>query len=164
MNLVTKTLAVSTLLFSGAATLQAQSLTFNLTGTILPGACRLSAADVDLGTYNTTDFTGVGTTQAFVDVPISSSGCDPLITTLHMQVSGTADAANNAYFKGVSGIGIELQQKSPVTAIAPAGTTVNFTASTAATTYYLQARFRQTVATVAAGTVSSAVTILATYN
>lgn len=141
----------------------AQTVNFNLTGNILPGVCRFSAADVDLGTYYATEFTAVGTTKTLVNVPISSTGCDPLVTTIHMNVSGTADAANASYFRGVAGVGIEMQTVAGG-AISPSGTNVNFTAVAGATNYMLRARFRQTAATVAAGTVRSAVTIQVTYN
>lgn len=141
----------------------AQTVNFNLTGNILPGVCRFTAADVDLGTFYATQFTAVGTTMPLVDVPISSTGCDPLVTVIHMNVSGTADAANANYFRGVAGVGIEVQTVAAV-AIRPSGTNVNFNAVAGATNYMLRARFRQTAAAVTAGTVRSAVIIQVTYN
>lgn len=150
-------------LIAGAASAQAQSVTFNLTGTITPGVCVFSANDVDLGTYSATLFTGSYTTN-FVDVPITSTRCDPLVTSIHMRVTGTADTANAALFRGVTGIGVELRQKTTNAAIVPAGSTVNFNAVAGAATYFLEARFRQSAPTVAAGTVRSPVTIQFTYN
>ncbi|MNN12726.1 S-fimbrial adhesin protein SfaS precursor [compost metagenome] len=141
----------------------AQSLTFNLTGNILPGVCRFTVTDVDLGTYYATEFSAIGTTKTWVDVPIRSTSCDPLVTTIHMGVAGTADVLDSAYFRGVSGIGIELQSAGGV-AIRPSGTNVNFSAVAGANNYMLRARFRQTAATIAAGNVRSAVTIQVTYN
>jgi type 1 fimbria pilin len=151
------------LLWPCAFALHAQTLTFNLTGTILPGTCRWSVADVDLGTYNATLFTGSYTTN-WVDVPVSSSGCDPLVTTVHMRVTGNADVANAALFRGIAGIGIELQVKPNGAAIVPAGTTVNWNAASGGASYLYQARFRQSAATVASGTVRSPVTMNITYN
>lgn len=159
--LVTSLLTVA--LFAGASTSHAQSLNFNLTGTILPGTCAFTVNDVDLGTYLSTLFTGSYVT-AFVDVPVQSTKCDALVTTIHMKVSGTADTANAALFKGLAGVGIELQKKTGGTAIVPAGTTVDFTASQSAATYLLQARFKQSASTVGAGTVKSPVTLQFTYN
>jgi type 1 fimbria pilin len=158
-----KALLVVGLLVCVAST-HAQSVTFNLTGTINPGVCVFAANNVDLGTWNATDFTAVGTTKPFYDVTVTSSRCDPLVTSIHMRVSGTADAASAALFRGVTGIGIELQQKTPATAVVPAGTTVNFTPVAGAGTYLFQARFKQSAATVGSGTVSSPVTIAFTYN
>ncbi|MFC4761899.1 fimbrial protein [Dyella koreensis] len=150
-------------LLACAASVQAQSVTFNVTGTITPGVCVFTANDVDLGTYSATTFTG-STTTGWVDVPIRSTRCDPLVTVVHMRVTGTADAADAALFRGVSGIGVELQQKISGTPIVPAGTTVNFTTVPGAASYMLQGRFKQSAPTVAAGTVRSPVTIQFTYN
>jgi len=143
--------------------IQAQTVNFNLTGTITPGVCRFTANDVDLGTYASTVFTAVGTTTNFVDVPITSQGCDPLVTSIHMRVTGTPDVANAALFRGVAGVGIQLQRKSPVLAVVPAGTTVDFNPAANGATYLFQARFQRS-ATVSAGTVSSPITINFTYN
>lgn len=141
----------------------AQTVTFNLTGNILPGVCRFTAGDVDLGTFYATDFTAVGTTKALINVPISSTGCDPLVSVIHMNVSGVADAVDPNHFRGVAGIGIEMQTVAG-TAIRPSGTNVNFNAVAGASNYMLRARFRQTAAAVTSGAVRSAITIQVTYN
>lgn len=146
-----------------AASTNAQSLTFDLTGNILPGVCRFTVADVDLGTYYATEFTSVGTTKNWVDFPIRSSGCDPLVTVIHMAVTGTPDATDAAYFRGVAGIGIEMQT-SGSSAIRPSGTSLNYLPSAGPGNYGWRARFRQTGNIVAAGSVRSAVTIQVTYN
>lgn len=143
--------------------IQAQTVNFNLTGTITPGVCRFTANDVDLGTYASTFFTAVGTTTNFVDVPITSSGCDPLVTSIHMRVTGTPDSDNTALFRGVAGVGIELQRWAGAVPIVPAGTTVDFSPVANGGTYRFQARFKRS-ATVTAGAVSSPVTINVTYN
>ena len=128
---------------------KAQTLNFNITATILPGVCRFSVSDTDLGTYYATDFTGVGTVKTFVNVPIHSTGCDPL--------------ASAAYFRGINGVGIELQSIGGA-AITPSGTTVAYSAVGGANDYMLRARLRQTATTVAAGAIRSAVTVTVAYN
>ncbi|WP_250633758.1 fimbrial protein [Pinirhizobacter soli] len=144
--------------------IQAQTLNFNLTGTITPGVCRFTTADVDLGTFATTSFTAIGSTTTFVDVPITSSGCDPLVTSIHMRVTGNADAANTNLFRGVTGIGIQLQRTTGAVAIVPAGTTLDFSPVTSGNTYNFRARFMRSATTMAAGSVSSPITINVTYN
>ncbi|WP_414491805.1 fimbrial protein [Stenotrophomonas maltophilia] len=139
-----------------------ESTAFNLTGRILPGVCRIAASDVDLGTFYATDFTGVGTTKPWITTSIQVSNCDPLITRVALSFSGTADTANANYFRGVAGIGIEMERESPSTPVRPAGTTLQY--ATANGLYMVRARFRQTAATVAAGSVSSAVTVSMSYN
>lgn len=48
-------LLAAVLTLSGAASAQTATTTnFNVTGTILPGVCRIAVADVDLGTYQAT--------------------------------------------------------------------------------------------------------------
>lgn len=150
-------------LWPWAFTVHAQTLTFNLTGTILPGTCRFTVSDVDLGNFNATLFTGSYTTN-WVDVPVASSGCDPLVTSIHMRVTGNADATDAALFRGVAGIGIELQTKASGRPIVPAGTTINWTPAAGSVRYLYQARFKQSETTVVSGTVRSPITINVTYN
>lgn len=149
------------LLLASATTAHAQSVTFNLTGEILPGVCQFTANDVDLGTYYATDFTGAyaGT---WVDVPIQVTRCDPLITRIAMRISGLADAAQASYFRGLAGVGIEVQQGTTNAAVVPAGSTLQYTTITG--TYLLRARLRQSAASVAAGRISSPVTVTLSYN
>lgn len=142
---------------------QAQTLNFNLTGTILPGVCRFTVADVNLGTYTATQFTGSFATP-FVDVPVTSAGCDPLVATVHMRVTGTPDVANASLFRGLAGVGVELQVKLPNAPVVPAGTTVTFPPVASGSVYMFQARFRQSAPNVAAGRVSSPITLTVTYN
>ena len=149
------------LLFMSAT--QAQSpLTFNLTGTITPGVCRFTVPDVDLGTYSATLFTGSYAT-APVNVPVTIQQCDPLVTAVHMTASGVADATDSTLFKGVDGIGIELRSALG-NLIRPAGAVVNFTPVAGGGTYTFKAKFKQSAATVAAGTVTRPITINITYN
>ncbi len=145
-----------------ASPAQAQSVTFNLTGEVLPGVCQFTVNDVDLGSYVATQFTGAFN-GAWVNVPVQVTRCDPLITKIAMRITGVADASKATYFRGLTGVGVELQQGiAPNTPIVPAGTTLSYT--TAAGTYMLRARMAQTAASVAAGRFSAPVTITLSYN
>jgi len=146
-------------LSAGQATAQTTT-NFNITGTILPGVCRIAVNDVNLGTFQATAFTGASTT-AFVPVNVVVSQCDPLITRVALRFSGTADAANAALFQGVTGIGVELQYTSTAARVSPNGLVQM---STAAGTHAFRARFTQSAATVAAGTVTRPITVAMTYN
>jgi len=149
------------LLLASATTAHAQSVTFNLTGQILPGVCQFTANDVDLGTYYATDFTGAYAGN-WVDVPIRVTRCDPLITRIAMRISGRAAAAPASYFRGRAGGGIAVQQGTTTAAVVPAGSTLQYTTTTG--TYLLRARLRQSAASVAAGRISSPVTVTLSYN
>jgi len=146
-------------LFALSGTVCAQTATttnFNVTGTILPGVCRIAVADVDLGTYQATQFTGAFNTP-FQAVNVVVSQCDPLVTRVGLRFTGN-DAT---LFQGVAGIGIELQRTSTGTRLPPGGLSQM---STAAGTHVFRARFMQSAATVAAGTVSRPITVSMTYN
>lgn len=147
-----------------ASAVNAQTVNFDMTGKILPGICRFDIADVDLGTFYATEFTSIGTTTPTVTVRLSATGCDPLITEIHMYVTGTPDAADSKYFRGIAGIGIELFTYEGQTPIRPTGDSISYNASAGATNYLLNARFRQTATVVASGNVRSAVTIQLSYN
>ncbi|AWH33324.1 MULTISPECIES: type 1 fimbrial protein [Stenotrophomonas] len=157
----------SLLLMSGlllcAAAAQAQTATttnFNVTGTILPGVCRIAVADVDLGTYQSTQFTGAFTTP-FQNINVVVSQCDPLITRVGLHFDGSADVNDATLFQGVAGIGIELQRTSSGARLRPGGWTQM---TTAAGTHAFRARFVQSAAAVSAGTVSRPITVSMTYN
>ncbi|MEG2802903.1 fimbrial protein [Stenotrophomonas sp.] len=133
---------------------------FNVTGTILPGVCRIAVADVDLGTYQATQFTGAFTTP-FQAVSVVVSQCDPLVSRVGLRFAGTADGADATLFQGVAGIGIELQRTATGTRLAPGGLAQM---TTAAGTHAFRVRFVQSAATVAAGTVNRPITVSMTYN
>jgi type 1 fimbria pilin len=155
------------ILLSAAAwlpmTLAAQTVRFNLTATILPGTCQFAVSDVDLGQARAVDFTG-GYVTAWVEVPITSSGCDPLVSRVNMVISGDADPADANLFRGVTGVGVEVQTLSGVTAIRPAGTTVGWSLAQFGSQHNLRARLRQSAATVAAGAISTPITAVVSYN
>ena len=136
------------------------SADFFVTGTILPGVCRLAVADVDLGTYQATAFTGAFMTPLKpVDVLVSQ--CDPLVTRVALRFDGSADTNDATLFEGVRGIGIELQDATSGTRIAPGDTVLR---STAAGTHAFQIRFAQSAPGVAAGRVTRPITVTMTYN
>ncbi|WP_312400413.1 fimbrial protein [Stenotrophomonas indicatrix] len=150
-------------LFALSGSVSAQTATttnFNVTGTILPGVCRIAVADVDLGTYQATQFTGAFNTP-FQAVNVVVSQCDPLVTRVGLRFTGSADSNDATLFQGVAGIGIELQRTSTGSRLPPGGLSQM---STAAGTHVFRARFMQSAATVAAGTVSRPITVSMTYN
>lgn len=154
-------LLTALLTLSGAASAQTATTTnFNVTGTILPGVCRIAVADVDLGTYQATQFSGAFSTP-FQAVNVVVSQCDPLVTRVGLRFTGSADSNDATLFQGVAGIGIELQRTSNSTRVPP-GSLAQMT--TAAGTHAFRARFMQSAATVAAGTVSRPITVSMTYN
>ena len=146
-----------------AASLPARAQTtadFVVTGTILPGVCRIAVADVDLGTYQATQFTGAFTTP-FVPVNVLVSQCDPLVTSVSLRFDGTADTNSAEFFQGVSGIGIELQDTASGVRLKP-GITIRRT--TAAGSHSFRVRFAQTAPTVAAGQANRPITVTMFYN
>ncbi len=152
-------LALTSMFAAGHAAAQTTT-TFNVTGTILPGVCRIAVADVSLGTYQATLFTGAYASP-FQPVNVVVSQCDPLVTRVALRFDGNADTSNAQLFQGVPGIGIELQYTSSGARVAPGGTAQM---ATAAATHAFRARFVQSRATVSAGTVSRPITVTMTYN
>lgn len=154
-------LLAAVLTLSGAASAQTATTTnFNVTGTILPGVCRIAVADVDLGTYQATQFSGAFSTP-FQAVNVVVSQCDPLVARVGLHFNGVADSNDATLFQGVVGIGIELQRTSSGARLRPGGWTQM---ATAAGTHAFRARFVQSAATVSAGAVSRPITVTMTYN
>lgn len=157
----------ATVLLVAIPAANAQSVNFNLTGTILPGTCSVSIPNVDLGTWQATLFTGVGSTPTTpVNVPITISGCAPLITRVNIALSGTPDAANATLFRGLPGIGIDIRSALNNSVI-PDGSTplrVMIPAGTGGATYTMSARFQQSAATMSYGSVNAPVVAAITYN
>lgn len=154
-------LSIATMALCGHAGAQTATTTsFNVTGTILPGVCRIAVADVDLGTFQSTQFTGAFTTP-FQAVNVVVSQCDPLISRVGLHFDGTADSNDATLFQGVAGIGVEIQRTSTGARLRPGGWTQM---ATAAGTHPFRARFVQSAAAVSAGTVSRPITVSMTYN
>ena len=160
MRLPVPGLWLATLLALPSAAFAQTIAHFNVTGTILPGVCRIAVADVDLGTYQATQFTGAFSTP-FQPIEVRVSQCDPLVTRIGLRFTGSADSNDATLFQGVAGIGIELQRTSNSTRLPPGGWTQM---DTAAGTHAFRARFVQSAATVSAGTVSRPITVSMTYN
>lgn len=144
---------------SGGAAAQSRP-DFFVTGTILPGVCRIAVDDVDLGTYRATQFTGAFVTP-FTPVNVVVSQCDPLVTRVALRFDGVADVNDASLFQAVAGIGIELQETASGQRVSP-GTTVQ--RSSAAGSHAFRARFSQSATPVAAGQVSRPITVTMTYN
>ncbi|MFC4761900.1 fimbrial protein [Dyella koreensis] len=151
-----------------SANAAAADLTVRFTGRFLASTCAFSIADVDLGSYSATTFTGSTTTPSR-NIVVRASSCTPDITTVHMRFTGTADATVTSYFAArsvtgnVTGVGIELMNGSSQR-VTPNVTTFDWPFATWGMTYNLYARFAQTRPSVTAGTVSTPITIQFTYN
>ncbi|AWH33325.1 MULTISPECIES: fimbrial protein [Stenotrophomonas] len=145
------------------ANVQAQdSQPFSVSGEILPGACRVSFPDVDLGSHSATLFTGSFGTP-YVDFNGTVSDCDPLVTRVAMTFDGSADADNAQLFQGVKGVGIELVRVVGSTPVPiPPGSRTQYV--TAAGSYPFRARFLQSAASVGAGRVTRPITVSLSYN
>lgn len=150
-------------LLCATAGAQAQdSQTFTASGEILPGVCKITFPDVDLGSHQASLFTGSYGTP-YVDFNGTVSDCDPLVLRVTMTFVGNADPDNAGLFQGVPGVGIELGVPfgSSSVPIRPGGS-VQF--PTAAGVYPFRARFLQSAASVSAGRVTRPVTVTLTYN
>jgi len=146
-----------------AASVQAQdSQAFTMSGEILPGVCKVSFPDVNLGSHQSSLFTGSYGT-AYVDFNGTVTDCGPLVRRVAMTFTGVADSNDSGLFLGVSGVGIELVRVVGTlnVPIAPGGTTQFVTP---AGVYPFRARFLQSAATVAAGRVTRPITVSLTYN
>ncbi|WP_414491807.1 fimbrial protein [Stenotrophomonas maltophilia] len=160
-NITAGTLLLGSLLLCATATGQTINNTdFNVTGEILPGVCRIAVADVDLGSYQATQFTGAFATP-FQPIDVVVSQCDPLISRVNLRFDGAGDGSNVQLFQGVQGVGIELQWRGTGVRIVPGG---NIQMATAAGTHGFRARFLQSAPTVAAGKVTRPMTVSMTYD
>lgn len=144
----------------------AQDLTLRFTGRFQPGTCSFSIPNVDLGSYQSSTFTG-STVTAWRTVAVNSFNCSTDITTIHMSFSGVADSNNSNYFAvrntTASGVAIELVNGS-TQRVVPNVTSFNWSRAGIGVTYNLRARFVQTRPTLTAGSVSTPITINFTYN
>lgn len=159
-------LLCSGLLCAGSAT--AADLTVRFTGRFQPGTCAFAVANANLGSYQSSSFTGA-TSTGWQRVRITRSGCTSDITVVHMRATGTANADNSQYFAArtaggaLTGIAIELSNLSNQRMV-PNTTSFDWNAAAGTTFYDLQARFVQTRAGVSAGQVNTPITLQFTYN
>lgn len=154
-------------LCSMAAQAQTNSVNISVTGSIKTGTCNFTIANINLGTFQVNDFTGVGYTTNWVPTTVMRSNCDPAITDVHMQFNGTPDTSNPAYFAavstdGLSGLAIALGDANNAS-VAP-NATVDWDVTNGATGYTVNAQFVQTMAAVATGQTTTPITVQFTYN
>lgn len=163
-----KGLALTVVLATASTPAAAVDLTVRFTGRFLASTCAFTVADVDLGSYSATTFTG-STTTPLQNIVVRASSCTPDITTVHMAFFGTADTTVTSYFAArsvtgnVTGVGIELMNGSSQR-VTPNVTRFDWPFATWGMNYNLFARFAQTRPSVTAGTVSTPITIQFTYN
>ncbi|AVB20924.1 MULTISPECIES: fimbrial protein [Pseudomonas syringae group] len=148
-------------LWSGSVTPLGKIMSFGLTGTIHQAQCSVganavSADPVQLGEWDSTDFTGPGFTTTPVPFSIALSNCETdaapgtgFVATAHIQLDGVQGSmpvgpTNSGVFSLTSdstaqGMGIqvlkadaitpmELQTEVPLAAISPGNTVLNFNA------------------------------------
>lgn len=144
-------------LFSGSVTTLGKIMKFGLTGTILQAQCSVgadpvSADPVQLGEWDSTDFTGPGFTTPAVPFSIALSNCETytgagFVATAHIQLDGvegsvpegpvgsgvfslTSDSdAKGMGIQVLKGDGVtpmELQTEVPLIAITPGNVVLNF--------------------------------------
>ncbi|MCF8984772.1 fimbrial protein [Pseudomonas syringae] len=144
-------------LFSGSVTTLGRIMRFGLTGTVLQAQCSVgadpvSADPVQLGEWDSADFTGPGFTTPAVPFSIALSNCETdtgsgFVATAHIQLDGVEGSvpegpANSGVFSLTSdsdakGMGIqvlkgdgvtpmELQTEVPLIAITPGNVVLNF--------------------------------------
>lgn len=69
------------------------------TGTVLAGACQVTVPDIELGSVLVNSFSGKGSDSSTVVAwQITLSGCQGIIETVNVSLSGAADAAFLDYF------------------------------------------------------------------
>ncbi|MEE4130007.1 fimbrial protein [Pseudomonas viridiflava] len=146
-------------LWSGSVTTLGRIMRYGLVGTIIQAQCTVgsnpvSADPVQLGEWNSSDFTGPGFTTPPVPFSIALSNCETdasgaFVSTAHIQLDGVNGSApvgpaSNGIFSltsdsGAEGMGIqilkadgvtpmELQAEVPLVTIMPGSTTLNFNA------------------------------------
>ncbi|MCI3945039.1 fimbrial protein [Pseudomonas syringae] len=172
-------------LWSGSLTTLGRVMRFGIAGTIIQAQCSVggnpvSAAPVQLGEWDSADFTGPGFTTTPVPFSIALSNCETdtgpgFEATAHIQLDGIEGSvpegpANSGVFSLTSdsdakGVGIqvlkadgttpmELQTEVPLVAISPGNTVLHF-----------HARFYQTAASneIRAGKAKGALSFTMTY-
>jgi type 1 fimbria pilin len=172
-------------LFYGTVTTLGRVLSFGLTGTVIPAQCTVggspvSADPVQLGEWESADFTGPGFTTTAVPFSITLSNCETdtapgFVATANIQLDGVRGSmpvapTSSGVFSlttdsDAQGVGIqilkadgvtpmELQTQVPVMTITPGNTVLNF-----------NARFYQTAASSAVrpGIAKGALSFTITY-
>jgi type 1 fimbria pilin len=167
-------MAIVTGLICAASFAQAQTTTFNITGTITMGTCTIAVnngANVDVGTFNAAVFTG-SYVSGFKNFNVAVSNCAPGITRVTLKPTGAADTSNAIYWSSrLPGAPFELRDgAAPNANLPPNGATSivinNPSSNGTPTNRVLQAQFHQTAALVptSIGAGSATVTLGVTYN
>lgn len=169
-------IAIATGSLCVASLAQAQTTTFNITGTITMGTCTIAVnngANVDVGSFNASVFTG-SYTSGYRNFNVAVSNCAPGITRVTLRPTGTADqtaGGNAAYWDSrLPGAPFELRDQSVNANLPPSGATSivinNPSSNGTPTNRVLQAQFHQTAALVptSIGAGSATVTLGITYN
>lgn len=137
-------------------------------GTIVGGSCSISTAPVNLGRHFASEFPSIGSPTEWVNVPITSQGCDADVVTLHMGFQGAVDTDNSGLFAvapgGASGLGIELQTADGSVTVIPNTNLVDWMPLATGNIYAMQARYRSTSTQVTPGAANSTVTVVLSYN
>lgn len=166
-------IAIATGLLCAASFAQAQTTTFNITGTITMGTCTVAVnggANVNVGSFNASLFTG-SYASGFTDFNVAVSNCAPGITKVTLKPTGTADTTSAIYWSSkLPGAPFELHDKAANVNLPPSGATTivinNPSTNGTPTNYALQAQFHQTAALVptSIGAGSATVTLGIAYN
>lgn len=153
---------------------QAETLTLNVGGEFYNATCGFivnGGQDVDLGRVNVDVFTAVGHIhRPWTTFYITSTGCTPATTSVHMRWRGTPDPDRASAFAatgGAAGVAIIIHSERPdsSTLVVPNGAAHTWLPGMSAGDQYRhRASFIQTLPAVTEGTASAAITIDITYN
>lgn len=140
---------------------------------IVPALCTTPDVSVDLGTYQKSQFTGVGYTTRAVDFNVRMDACPAGMSAIQYKVDPVTPVINSTQSvvslssdSTAAGIGVQVLNGAGTTAF-PFGTFQTFSNYKTATggNYLIpmKARFYQTAATVTPGTARSAITLTMLY-
>lgn len=131
--------------------------------------CSLTAGSlrqtVPLGTWNTSDFGGVGSGTRWEGFRFVSQECDTSqFSRVGMTFSAAADSTNTNLFRvngGATGVGIEVRTEND--ALVAPGATVNMQPLAAGGEYRFKARYTRTAAALDGGQANASVTVSVNY-
>lgn len=128
--------------------------------------CEFDVVDWDLGTIDSSVFSGVGTGSNWVPVDVVSRGCTSPTTTMDWVYTGTPDTSNPNAFKTVgtaTGVAIEMKVDD-ANPILPAGTRLNWAKQGMGGVYKHYIRYVQTSSTITRGNAGTSALVSITYN
>ncbi|WP_158619346.1 fimbrial protein [Pseudomonas sp. v388] len=169
-------------LFSGTYSDVGKGASFGLTGTVVQAQCTVSgnpvsADPVQLGEWETTDFTGQGDTTTAIPFSIRLSACEAdgsgdTIATAHMKLEGKQGSTPIDAAKGVfslttastaKGVGIQILKADGITPMELGTEVPVVTLSNGDAILNFNARFYQTGSSVTAGDAKGALDFTMTY-